>query len=188
MSDLNKLGNYPEYQVLIMGDFEECPSCHKRTLVSSKGYDSTINISSLKIKKLIELENSLMDTQKRLSSLEVTNDVLRKELSNVSGLKEDFDILEIKMDKMQKRNKELESKLKNITGILKDLQPMVDKINEISEFFSKKREEKEASAQVKADKLEIELQEQIAKEIEKKKHMKELEEEMNNYRRDGYDR
>ena len=87
MSDLNKLGNYPEYQVLIIGDFGECPSCHKRTLVSSKGHNGTINDNGLKVKKLVELEKSLVDSQKRLTCLEETNDILRKELSNVSRVK-----------------------------------------------------------------------------------------------------
>ena len=104
------------------------------------------------------------------------------------GLKEDLNILCIKMDKMQKKNEELESKLTTVSDILKDLRPIVDNIDEISEFFSKKREEKEASTQVEADKSEIELHEQISKVIEKEKFRKEFEEEMNNYRRDGYDR
>jgi DNA repair exonuclease SbcCD ATPase subunit len=179
MSDLNKLSNYPEYQVLII---------HKRTLVSSKSHDDTINDNGLKFKKLVELENALVDLQKRLTSLEVTNEALRKELNNVNGLKEDFDCLRTKLDKTQSKNEELESKLKTATSILKALRPIVDNIEEISEFFSKKREEKEASAQVEADKPEIELKEQNAKGIEKRKFRKEFEEEMNNYRRDGYDR
>jgi hypothetical protein len=46
--------------------------------------DLVINGNGIKIKKLTELENALLDSQKRLTSVETTNDVLRKELDKVT--------------------------------------------------------------------------------------------------------
>jgi hypothetical protein len=46
--------------------------------------DVVINGNGVKVKKLIELENALLDSQKRLTSVETTNEVLRKELDKVT--------------------------------------------------------------------------------------------------------
>ena len=46
--------------------------------------DIVINGNGIKVKKLVELENALLDSQKRLTSVETTNEVLRKELDKVT--------------------------------------------------------------------------------------------------------
>ena len=54
----------------------------------------TINGNGVKVKKLIELENALMDSQKRLTNVETTNEVLRKELSsNTKQIKEMYEFI-----------------------------------------------------------------------------------------------
>jgi hypothetical protein len=56
--------------------------------------DITINGNGIKVKKLIELETALLDSQKRLTNLEVTNEVLRKELSsNTQQIKEMYEFV-----------------------------------------------------------------------------------------------
>ena len=120
--------------------------------------DLVINGNGLKVKKLVELENALVDSQKRLTNLEVTNDVLRKELSNVSGLKNEFECLATKFDKTQKKNEELESDLRTATSTLRDLRPLIENIDEISELLKVRREEKEAQARVERDEIERRMQ------------------------------
>jgi hypothetical protein len=46
--------------------------------------DLVINGNGVKVKKLAELENALLDSQKRLTGVETTNEVLRKELDKVT--------------------------------------------------------------------------------------------------------
>lgn len=46
--------------------------------------DIVINGNGVKVKKLVELENALLDSQKRLTNVETTNEVLRKELDKVT--------------------------------------------------------------------------------------------------------
>jgi integrase len=53
--------------------------------------DIVINGNGIKVKKLVELESALVDSQRRLTSLETTNDVLRRELSSITGKVEFFD-------------------------------------------------------------------------------------------------
>ena len=93
-----------------------------------------------------------------LTNLEVTNDVLRKELSNVSGLKNEFECLATKFDKTQKKNEELESDLRTATSTLRDLRPLIENIDEISELLKVRREEKEAQARVERDEIERRMQ------------------------------
>jgi hypothetical protein len=151
--------------------------------------DIALNGNSVRGEKLIELEDALLDSQKRITNLEVTNEVLRrKDSDTVNGLKEEFECLKTKLDKTERRNDLLECNLKTVTNALIGLKPIIDNMDEVVEFLEKRREEKEASGQVEADKSEIELREQIAKEITKKKFLKTAEEEMDAYRRDGYDR
>ena len=46
--------------------------------------DLVINGNGVKVKKLVELENAVLDSQKRLTSVETTNEVLRKELDKTT--------------------------------------------------------------------------------------------------------
>ena len=61
--------------------------------------DITINGNGIKVKKLMELENALMDSQKRLTNVETTNEVLRKELSsNTQQIKEMYAFVHKNLD------------------------------------------------------------------------------------------
>jgi hypothetical protein len=62
--------------------------------------DILINGNGMKVKKLIELENALLDSQKRLTNVETTNEVLRKELGKVANKNEE---LEGKVSSQQKQ-------------------------------------------------------------------------------------
>jgi hypothetical protein len=72
-----------------------------------------INGNGIKAKKLMELENALLDSQKRLTSLETTNEVLRKNQveeerkittldSDNTNIKKDYDNLNIKHETLSK--------------------------------------------------------------------------------------
>lgn len=82
--------------------------------------DITINGNGIKVKKLIELENALMDSQKRLTNIEVTNEVLRKELDNVNV-------------EQQKDKEKLEQQISSMYEFVhKTYDPLLDVIDEIA--------------------------------------------------------
>lgn len=70
--------------------------------------DLLINGNGLKTKKLIELENALVDSQKRLTNVETTNEVLRKEVGKVASKNEE---LGGKVSSLQKQIDDIASSL-----------------------------------------------------------------------------
>lgn len=98
--------------------------------------DLVINGNGLKVKKLVELENALVDSQKRLTNVETTNEVLRKELSSVTQKVEFLD------------------KYLNLS----DLVETESDAKKVLEFFEKLRWEKEQKARVERDEDERHLQ------------------------------
>ncbi len=90
------------------------------------------NSNGLKAKRLIELENALLESQKRLSSLETTNEVLRKELSTV------------------------EEDLGKVYGQIANLGPIFDNLDEIKEILQERAWQKEQKARVERDQQEQE--------------------------------
>ena len=72
-----------------------------RSVYNKAMKDIAINGNGVKVKKLIELENALVDSQKRLSAVETTNDVLRNELTKMAG-QSDVTKLQNQIDEMYK--------------------------------------------------------------------------------------
>jgi hypothetical protein len=107
--------------------------------------DMVINGNGIKVKKLVELESALLDSQKRLTNIEVTNEVLRKELNKVN------------------------SDLETVTNALKGLKPIIDNMDEVIEFIEKRQEEKELQSRAEGDAEESVFREKIQKETTEKK-------------------
>jgi hypothetical protein len=70
--------------------------------------DLLINGNGIKAKKLMELENALIDSQKRLTNVETTNEVVRKELGRTTSKNEE---LEGKISSQQKQIDDIISSL-----------------------------------------------------------------------------
>jgi hypothetical protein len=84
--------------------------------------DITINGNGIKVKKLMELENALLESQKRLTNIEVTNEVLRKELNNVNV-------------EQQKDKQELLKQISSMYAFVhKNLDPLLEMIDELSKM------------------------------------------------------
>jgi integrase len=107
--------------------------------------DMVINGNGIKVKKLVELESALLDSQKRLTNIEVTNEVLRKELNKVN------------------------SDLETVTNALKGLKPIIDNMDEVVDFLEKRKEEKELQSRAEGDAEERAFREKIQKETTEKK-------------------
>ena len=88
--------------------------------------DLLINGNGLKTKKLIELENALVDSQTRLTNVETTNEVLRKQVEKVTSKNEE---LEGKLNNVQEQ-------LDNVTAFIRNLRMRAKqkKLSEVSEI------------------------------------------------------
>jgi integrase len=104
------------------------------------------------------------------------------EFLSINGFQTSNDIAKIKIEfgetksqladliaNQQKKNDELENELKTVTSILKDLQPIIDNMDEIVEFLDKRREEKELNSIAEADADESAFREKVMKETADKK-------------------
>ena len=73
--------------------------------------------------------------------------------TDIAKLKEEFILTKSQladmMAKQQKENERLENQLKTVTRMLGEMKPLIENIDEISEFLEKRREEKEIEKQVK---------------------------------------
>jgi hypothetical protein len=81
--------------------------------------DLLINGNGIKAKKLMELENALVDSQKRLTSVETINEVVRKELGRLTSKNEE---LRGKVSSQQKQIDDIASSLQmqNLIKIKKE--------------------------------------------------------------------
>ena len=99
--------------------------------------DIVINGNGVKVKKLVDLENALTDSQKRLGALEITNEALRKELSKTS------------MD------------LGTVFKQISRMKPIFDNLDEITEFLQERAWQKEQKARAEAEREEQEERREI---------------------------
>jgi hypothetical protein len=108
--------------------------------------DITINGSwnGAKNKKIVELEQAIVESQNRLTAVEITNEVLRKELDNLT--------------KQLSEAKEWYNQAK----------PLIENVDEIVEFLNKRNEEKYIEDEVKRQEQEAEELAPLIDEINKK--------------------
>jgi len=98
-----------------------------RSVYTKAMKDISINGNGLKSKKFSELENALLDSQKRITSLETTNYVLRKTI-----------------DENKQENEDLKKRVDSIMGALK---PLLERVDVIEKAFKQQEIEDEIEFQ-----------------------------------------